>query len=72
VNRGAASWADIAAELARLLDRPLRLKPLTLETAGLRARRPRFSVLSVEKLASVGVGMPDWQDALARYVHANA
>jgi dTDP-4-dehydrorhamnose reductase len=68
VNRGAISWADIATELARLLDRPLRLKPITLETASLRARRPRFSALSVDKLDSVGIHMPDWRDALTRFV----
>jgi dTDP-4-dehydrorhamnose reductase len=72
VNNGAASWADIAAEAARLLERPLRLKPITLATAGLRAARPRHSPLSTAKLASIGIVMPDWKDALGRYVHAGA
>jgi len=70
VNSGAASWADIAAEAARLLGRPLRLKPITLATAGLRAARPRYSALSPAKLAAIGIVMPDWKDALGRYVHA--
>lgn len=72
VNSGAASWADIAGEVARLLGRPLRIKPITLATAKLRAARPRHSPLSPAKLASVGIVMPDWKDALGRYVRAGA
>ena len=68
VNSGFGTWADVAAEAARLLGVPLRMRPLTLETAGLKARRPRFCALSNEKLARAGVRMPDWRDALARYV----
>jgi dTDP-4-dehydrorhamnose reductase len=68
VNSGFGTWADVAAEAARLLGVPLHMRPLTLETAGLKARRPRFCALSNEKLARAGVRMPDWRDALARYV----
>ena len=70
VNSGASSWVDIAAEVARLLGRPLRVKPITLATVGLRAARPRYSALSPAKLTSIGIVMPDWKDALARYVSA--
>jgi dTDP-4-dehydrorhamnose reductase len=68
VNSGAATWADIAAEAARLMAVPLRMRPLTLESAGLRAPRPRYCALSNAKLAAAGVPMPPWQDALARYL----
>jgi dTDP-4-dehydrorhamnose reductase len=34
----------------------------------LRAARPQYCALSNEKLRSVGIVMPSWQDALARYV----
>ena len=34
----------------------------------LRAARPRYCALSNEKLRSVGIEMPAWQDALARYI----
>ncbi len=72
VNSGFGTWADVAAEAARLLDVPLRMRPLTLETAGLKARRPRFCALSNDKLARAGVRMPDWREALARYVGTNS
>jgi dTDP-4-dehydrorhamnose reductase len=67
VNDGAATWADVAAEAARCLGRPLRMKGITLETAALKARRPRYCALSSAKLARAGIVMPPWQDALRRY-----
>jgi dTDP-4-dehydrorhamnose reductase len=68
VNRGAATWAQIAEEAARLLGLPLRMKPLTLGSAGLRASRPRYCALSPAKLAAAGITMPSWQEALGRYL----
>jgi dTDP-4-dehydrorhamnose reductase len=44
------------------------MKPLTLETVTLRAARPKFCALSNARLASIGIAMPSWQDALRRYV----
>jgi dTDP-4-dehydrorhamnose reductase len=68
VNSGAATWAEIAEEVARLLGRPLRMKPITLESAALKAPRPRYCVLSNARLAAAGMAMPEWRDALARYL----
>lgn len=68
VNTGAATWADIATEAARLLGGEARLKPLTLDTVALRAPRPRYCALSNARLASCGIAMPSWKDALQRYV----
>jgi len=67
-NSGAATWVDIAREAARLLGREPRVKPLTLESVSLRAPRPRYCALSNAKLASLGIVMPSWQDALRRYL----
>ncbi len=72
VNDGAATWAEIASEIARLVERPVRLEPITLATAGLRASRPRYCALNPARLASIGIVMPGWQDALARYVRGAA
>jgi len=68
VNSGATSWADIAAEAARLLGVPIDMKPITLESVALPARRPKYSALSTAKLAAAGIVMPAWQDALARHL----
>jgi dTDP-4-dehydrorhamnose reductase len=72
VNSGAATWAAVADEVARLLDRPARVRPMTLESANLRAPRPRYCALSNEKLARAGIRMPSWQHALARYLGERA
>ena len=68
VNSGATSWADIAAEAARLLGVPIDMKPITLESVALPARRPKYSALSNAKLAAAGFAMPTWQDALKRHL----
>lgn len=72
VNDGAASWAEIAREAARTMGMAVRIRPMTLESAGLAARRPRYCALSPAKLAAAGVVMPAWQDALARYLDEGA
>ena len=68
VNAGAATWAEIGQKAARVLGLPFRMKPLTLESARLAARRPRYCALSPGKLADSGVVMPRWEDALRRYL----
>jgi dTDP-4-dehydrorhamnose reductase len=68
VNSGVATWADIAAEAARLLDRPLHIRPITLDTVALKAPRPKYCALSNAKLQAAGIVMPAWQDAIRRYL----
>jgi dTDP-4-dehydrorhamnose reductase len=72
VNSGPATWAEIAEEAARLLDRPLDMRPITLDSVKLRAKRPRYSALSNQKLAAAGITMPAWQDALERHLARHA
>jgi dTDP-4-dehydrorhamnose reductase len=68
VNSGAATWAEIATEAARVLDLPLRMRPITLDAVALKAPRPRYCALSNAKLAAAGVPMPEWTDALTRWL----
>jgi dTDP-4-dehydrorhamnose reductase len=74
VNSGHCTWWEFAQEAARLLRCTARLKPITLESTPMRAPRPKYAALSNERLASLGVKMPDWRDALHRslMVHDNA
>lgn len=69
VNSGQCTWWEFAEEAARVLDRPARLKPITLESASLRAPRPKYAALSNEALARFGVALPAWNDALRRSLH---
>jgi dTDP-4-dehydrorhamnose reductase len=68
VNAGACSWRDIALEVARLLGKHAAIRPITLDSVALRARRPKYSALDNARLRAAGIGMPAWQDALSRYL----
>jgi dTDP-4-dehydrorhamnose reductase len=68
VNSGHCTWLDFARELARLLGVEPRLVAVKMVDVKFRADRPLYCALSNDKLAAVGVAMPTWQDALARYV----
>lgn len=68
VNEGAVSWRDVAEEAARYLGVELKMRELTLATLKAPAARPRYSALSPARLASFGVVMPPWRDALARHL----
>ena len=68
VNAGAGSWYQVAQQAAALLGRPLQARPLTLDGVRMAAQRPRYCALSPARLASLGIEMPPWQDALTRYL----
>jgi dTDP-4-dehydrorhamnose reductase len=68
VNSGVTTWMGFAEEMARLLRIDATLVPVRLADVKLRATRPVYCALSNEKLRSVGIDMPTWQDALRRYL----
>jgi len=69
VNSGSTTWSTLARELAAIVDAPhAAIVDISMAEAALVAPRPQFATLSNAKLASVGVVMPSWQDALRRYL----
>ncbi len=71
MNTGWTNWATLARELAGLAGRPdAVIREVRMADAGLAASRPQFAALSNDKLASAGVVMPSWQDALKRYLES--
>jgi dTDP-4-dehydrorhamnose reductase len=69
VNTGWTTWASLAAELARRIDRPnAEIVPVPMAEAGLSTPRPQFAALSNAKLAAAGITMPTWQDAVGRHL----
>lgn len=68
VNDGRATWKEIAERAAALMDVELRMRPLTLEGARLRAARPRFCAMSHAKLAAAGVRLRPWDEALQEFL----
>jgi dTDP-4-dehydrorhamnose reductase len=68
VNSGAATWEQVAREVARVLRVEPRLEPITMDQVQLKAARPRFCALANGKIAAAGYPMPSWQDAVARWI----
>lgn len=68
VNDGAATWDELACELARIAGVDAKLKRMKLADVALVAKRPRYCALSNAKLRQAGIVMPRWQDAMRRYL----
>ena len=69
VNTGWTTWAALAHELARRIDRAdAEILAVPMSEAALATPRPRFAALSNEKLSAAGITMPTWQDAVERYL----
>ena len=70
VNSGSCTWLAFAQELARQLGIEPRLHPVRMSEMHLKAARPQYCALSNEKLRSIGIEMPPWQDAVRRYLES--
>ena len=69
-NAGQGTWYDFAQAVVEAMDPETRvaktIEPIGTEAFPTPAERPKYSVLSNEKLArNFGIHLPDWQDALA-------
>jgi dTDP-4-dehydrorhamnose reductase len=67
-NSGNCTWYDFAAEIVRASGLSTTVKPVTTEQFPRPARRPAYSVLSADSLHAYKIEMPEWQDALKRYL----
>lgn len=68
-NAGSCTWYQLAAEIFRQTGVTVDLSPCRTVDRALPAKRPSYSVLSMAKLATVGVPAPrPWQDALSAYL----
>ena len=68
VGSGSCTRYDLALETLRLAGLDVPIKPVASTAFQTRAARPANSVLDCSKAAALGVVMPDWRDALARFV----
>ncbi len=68
---GYISWYDFACEIFRQAGYDVKVTPVTTAEYGLsKAKRPFNSRLEKQKLSDAGfTRLPNWQDALARYLH---
>ncbi len=67
-NSGDCTWYDFAKEIVRASGPPAKVKPVTTAEFPRPARRPAYSVMSPASLHAYNIHMPDWQDALRRYL----
>lgn len=68
VNSGYCTWLELAEEAARILGCPAVFEKVRFADVKLPAERPQYCALSNEKMKSVGVIMPTWQEALKDYL----
>jgi dTDP-4-dehydrorhamnose reductase len=71
-NSGHCTWFELASEALRLAGSSAPITPITYRDVNTKTPRPLYSVLGSAALEEVGVKVPDWRDALARYIAAYA
>lgn len=70
VNSGTASWFRFAEEIIRQTGTDASVLPCTSDEYPTRAARPRYSALDNSRVSARFDGLPPWQEALERYLHA--
>ncbi|WP_447979755.1 dTDP-4-dehydrorhamnose reductase [Candidatus Nitrospira bockiana] len=65
---GDCTWYDFAVAIVSEIGAPVPVLPITTQEANRPAPRPAYSVLANRVLMQAGIVLPDWKDALSRYV----
>jgi dTDP-4-dehydrorhamnose reductase len=68
-NGGSCSWFEFALRILATRSSETKVIPVTTAEFPRPAKRPACSVLSSRSLQGFGIEVPDWQDALTRYLH---
>lgn len=71
-NAGDCTWFDLAVFLLREAGSTTVVRPTTTANFPRPAPRPKYSVLSPASLDRYGIRMPDWRDAVRRYLAERA
>jgi dTDP-4-dehydrorhamnose reductase len=71
-NSGNCTWYDFAAQIVQAAGLSTKVNPVTTAEFPRPARRPAYSVLSPDSLQAYNIHMPEWQDALRRYLASGA
>ena len=72
-NSGSTTWHELASYVLQSAGLTTVVRPISSMDFGAKARRPGYSVLDYGKLEAVlGRPMPDWRDAVDRYLAARA
>lgn len=68
INRGYCTWYEFTKEIYKILDINIELIPVDRKGWTGKMRRPLFSALKNEKATKLGIELPDWRNALKRYL----
>ena len=68
VNEGQCSWYEFTREIVRLIGAGTEVVPVDRGGRTGNMRRPLYSVLKNTRARALGIVLPPWQDALARYL----
>jgi dTDP-4-dehydrorhamnose reductase len=71
-NSGDCTWFEFAREIVRESVLNTVVKPVTTAEFPRPARRPAYSVLSSKSLHAYNIHMPEWRDALKRYLEVTS
>ena len=69
VNEGAASWLDVARAVVEIARLDVEVEPTSSSSYPSAFRRPACSVLDASRAAGIIGPLPEWRDALERYLH---
>jgi dTDP-4-dehydrorhamnose reductase len=69
-NRGDCTWHEFAEAIVQEMGLAVPVLPITTQQAGRLAKRPAYSVLSLDRLWSLGLSLPHWREALKRFMSA--
>jgi dTDP-4-dehydrorhamnose reductase len=67
-NGGNCTWFDFAREIIKSAGLKTEVRPVSSAQMARPAPRPAYSVLSATSLHKHGIEMPEWEDALGRYL----
>ena len=67
-NEGFTTWYDFTKKIYELANIDCKVLPVTSEQFVRPAKRPKNSMLSKEKLVKAGIKIPEYEDALERYL----
>ena len=67
-NEGCCTWYEFAKAIFEITGIDAKLNPTTSDKYPTKAKRPKNSALSIEKIRSYGIDMRHWRDALRDYL----
>ena len=67
-NIGFTTWYDFTKEIFKMTGISCKVNPVTSEEFVRPAKRPANSMMSKDKLLQAGIVVPNWEDALERYL----